>query len=71
MITNVLLPLFFLINKEYMEIVIMILSTLLLIVLTVGIYSLLKYQYHIMYFVTPIAWIITCVILCIIAFNLK
>lgn len=68
-----LLP-FFLINfidKEYMEIIIMILSALLLIILTIGIYELLKYEYYIMYFVTPIAWILTCVILCIIAFNLK
>lgn len=59
------------INKECMEIIIMILSVLLLITLTIGIYELLKYEYYIMYFVTPIAWIITCVILSIIAFNLK
>lgn len=54
-----------------MEIVIMILSALLLIVLTIGIYELLKYEYYIMYFVTPIAWILTCVILGIIVFNFK
>lgn len=54
-----------------MEIIIMILSALLLIILTIGIYELLKYEYYIMYFITPIAWILTCVILGIIAFNLK
>ena len=59
------------INKEYMEIIIMILSALLLIVLTIGIYELLKYEYYIMYFVTPIAWILTCVILSIIVFSFK
>lgn len=69
-----LLPLFFItfINKKKcMEIVIMILSVLLLIVLTIGIYELLKYEYYIMYFVTPIAWILTCVILGIIVFSFK
>ena len=54
-----------------MEIIIMILSALLLIVLTIGIYELLKYEYDIMYFVTPIAWILTCVILSIIVFSFK